>query len=124
AHAHRARALVLLARGLAQEAHEQALASLRSAEAAGALVEVARSRILLGKALAAAGQRDRAVRELKRAHGELIRCRARRYRDQAAHGLRKLGHTVPAATRTQTGTLIAALTPRELQVIERLAAGK
>jgi DNA-binding CsgD family transcriptional regulator len=94
------------------------------AEAAGALVEVARSRILLGKALVAGGQRDRAVGELQRAHGELISCGALRYCDEAAHELRKLGHAVRAAPQAPDGGLIGALTPRELQVIERLAAGK
>ena len=124
AQARRARALVLLERGQASAAQEQALASLGPAEAAGALVEVARSRILLGKALVAGDWRDRAGEELQRAHGELISCGALRYCDEAAHELRKLGHAVRAAAHAPDGGLIAALTPRELQVIERLAAGK
>ncbi|TMK97012.1 MAG: hypothetical protein E6G34_12830 [Actinobacteria bacterium] len=124
AQAQRARALVLLERGQPSAAQEQALASLRPAEAAGALVEVARSRILLGKALVAGDRRDRAGEELQQAHGELISCGALRYCDEAAHELRKLGHVVRAAAHAPDGGLIAALTPRELQVIERLAAGK
>jgi len=65
AHATRARALLLLEQGEAVRAAEQALESVRAGDQAGALVETARSRILAGRALAAAGQRKQAVAELR-----------------------------------------------------------
>jgi DNA-binding NarL/FixJ family response regulator len=125
AYAMRAQALVLLARGEAAHAAAYARESVDAGEAAGALVETAAGRLLAGRALAAAGQRERAVSELQRAYAELADCGAYRYRDEAARELRKLGH-VPRAARSRTAgaTPIDELTPRELQVIERVAAGR
>jgi hypothetical protein len=62
----------------------------------------ARARTLAGEALAAAGRRDEAVRELQRAEADLSALCAARYRDEAAHQLRLLGERVsapPAAAR-------------------------
>ena len=124
AQATRARARVLLERSEATRAAEQALLSVRAAEAAGALVETGRSRLLAGSALAAGGQREPAVAELQRAHSELADCGANRYRDEAARELRKLGHVPRVAPgRGLDAGPLPALSSRELQVVERLAAG-
>ncbi|MEY2442910.1 MAG: hypothetical protein QOJ46_2336, partial [bacterium] len=61
--AQRARAAVLLAEHKPIDAAELALASAAAAAGAGACVEAARSRMLAGRALLSAGQRDRAVAE-------------------------------------------------------------
>jgi DNA-binding NarL/FixJ family response regulator len=125
AQALRAQALVSLERGEAAEAAAQALASVRAAEEPGAVVEAGRSRILAGRALAAAGERDQAVVELQLAHEQLSAWGALRYCDEAARELRKLGRVVRRASRDGAGdSPLAGLTRRELEVIEFVAAGK
>jgi DNA-binding NarL/FixJ family response regulator len=95
--------------------------SLRSAEAAaavGAPIEEALSRIVAGRALASAGQRERAVVELERAARALDACGALRYRNEAERELRRLGRHVHRRTRSgATGVPgITSLTERELQI--------
>jgi len=84
----------------------------------GAPVEAALSRTLAGRALAQAGERDRAATELQRAAREFEACGALRYRDEAERELRKLGHRIHRRTRPgkTDGTTIESLTERELQV--------
>jgi DNA-binding CsgD family transcriptional regulator/tetratricopeptide (TPR) repeat protein len=124
-HARRARAMVLLERGQPRQAAAQARASADAADRAGAPIEAGRSRTLAGKALAVAGSRDAAVSELTSAYNQLSSCGASRRIDEAAHALRKLGRTVPRAHRSQpTGSTVLGLTARELDVMERLAAGR
>ena len=84
----------------------------------GAPVEAALSRTLAGRALAEAGERERAVTELQRAAREFEACGALRYRDEAERELRKLGHRIHRRTRPgkTDGTGIESLTERELQV--------
>ena len=61
---------------------------------------------------------------LQRAHAELAERGAYRYRDEAARELRKLGHVARVAPARGTEVPpVSALTPRELQVIERVAVG-
>lgn len=124
AQARRARAMVVLERGEPRAAAEHALASAGAAEQAGAQVEAARSRTLAGRALAAAGDRDPAIAELEQAHELLSRCGAWRYRDEAAHELRKLGRAVSriGGARSDDAS-IEGLTTRELEVVELVAAG-
>jgi DNA-binding NarL/FixJ family response regulator len=116
--AHRATGAVNLAGGDPDLAAEQALASAATAEEAGAPIESALSRTLAGRALAQAGQRDRAITELQRAAAELDACGALRYRDEAEHELGKLGHRTPRRTRSgkTDGAGLELLTERELQV--------
>jgi DNA-binding CsgD family transcriptional regulator len=127
AHAHRARATLLLARGDRHPAAAAALAAATVAEQAGAPVEAARAQILAGRALAAAGEREQAIGQLDAAHGQLLCCQAFRYSDEAARELRKLGRTVTRAARgngrDNTGGSLG-LTPRELEVMEQVSAGK
>jgi DNA-binding CsgD family transcriptional regulator/tetratricopeptide (TPR) repeat protein len=125
AQALRAEALVSLERGEAKEAAARALASVRAAEDPGAVVEAARSRILAGRALAVAGEHNRAVGQLQLAYDELSACGALRYCDEAARELRKLGRVVRRVRGNRVDdSLLAALTRRELEVIEFVAAGK
>jgi ATP/maltotriose-dependent transcriptional regulator MalT len=99
-------------------AAELALTAATSLEAVSALWDAARARELAGRALAQAGERDRAALELERAAGAFDSFGALRYRDQAERELRKLGHHVHRRTRPgrTDGAGIESLTERELQV--------
>jgi DNA-binding NarL/FixJ family response regulator len=84
----------------------------------GAPIEAALSRTLAGRALAQAGQTDRAVAELQRAAAAFGECGALRYRDSAERELGKLGHRPHRRTHAgkTDGTNVDSLTERELQV--------
>src|SRR3954451_23834173 len=116
--AHRAAADVALAAGQPGAAAERAVASVSSAEQAGAVVEAALSRTLAGQAFALAGDRERAVVELERAAAVLDACGARPLRDAAERELRKLGRPVHRRTRrgSTDGVGVETLTARERQV--------
>ena len=116
--ANRAAAAVDLYAGDAAGAAERALAAAAAADEVGAPVEAALSRTLAGRALAEAGERERAVTELQRAARAFEACGALRYRDEAERELRKLGHRIHRRTRPgkTDGTGIESLTERELQV--------
>jgi DNA-binding NarL/FixJ family response regulator len=116
--ADRAAAAVALHSGDTARAVERALASADAAQDVGAPIESALSRALAGRALAQAGQTDRAVVELERAAAAFDACGALRYRDGAERELGKLGRRPHRRTRpgTPDGTGIDSLTERELQV--------
>jgi predicted ATPase/DNA-binding NarL/FixJ family response regulator len=116
--ADRATAAVDLHAGDAVRAAEKALMSAAAADQVGAPVEAALSRLLAGRALAQAGQNDRAVAELERAAADFDRCGALRYRDEAERELGKLGRRVHRRTRPGKPDAIGleSLTGRELQV--------
>jgi DNA-binding NarL/FixJ family response regulator len=116
--AHRAAATVALDAGDPSLAAERALAAATAADEVGVPVEAALARTLAGRALAQAGQPDRAVAELKHAASELQTCGALRYRAGAERELRRLGHRSYRRTRPgrSDGTGVAALTERELQI--------
>ena len=116
--ADRAAAAVALHAGDPTRAAEKALASAAAADEVGAPIEAALSRTLAGRALAQAGQRDRATAELKRAVAELDRCGALRYRNEAERELRKLGHSIHRRTRPgkTDGVGVGSLTQRELEI--------
>ena len=120
--ARRARAAVLLARGDAGAAVALARESIAEAERARAPVEVERGRALLGRALAAAGEREAAVHELRTAEANLGVYGAGLHRDRAARALRELGERVrrPAPEHAPGP---AALTNRERQVAQLVASG-
>jgi DNA-binding CsgD family transcriptional regulator len=123
--ARRAHALACFERGELREAATDALASCQAAEQAGDRIEAGRSRVLAGKALAAAGDRAGALAALKAAHGTLIDCGAFHYSEHASRELRKLGRAVPRPSHLcngKRGTL--GLTDREGEVMELVAAGK
>jgi ATP/maltotriose-dependent transcriptional regulator MalT len=114
----RAVAAVALDAGDAALAAERALASADAADAAGAPIEAALSRMIAGRALAETGEKDHAVAELQRAAAELDACGACRYRQSAERELGKLGHRPHRRTRPGkgNGAGIESLTGRELQV--------
>jgi DNA-binding NarL/FixJ family response regulator len=116
--AERAGAAVALDEGNAALAVARALASATAADEAGAPIEAALSRTLLGRALARAGEPERAVVELRRAAGELDACGAAHFRERAERELGKLGHRPHRRTRSGAANItgIDALTGRELQV--------
>lgn len=122
--ARRARAAVLLECGQPRPAAQLALAAAEAAEAAGARIEAARSRILAGRALAQSGDRKAALVELERAETALAACGARRYRDQAARELRRLGRRVRRPRNRTSAPGVESLTERELEVADLVAEGK
>jgi ATP/maltotriose-dependent transcriptional regulator MalT len=116
--ADRAVAAVALHSGETARATERALASAEAAHQVGAPIEAALSRTLAGRALAQAGQADRALAELHRAAATFDACGARRYRESAERELGRLGHRPHRRTRpgNTDGAGIESLTERELQV--------
>jgi len=116
--ADRATAAVALYSGDTARATERALASADAAQEVGAPIEAALSHTLAGRALAQAGQSDRAVAELQRAAAAFDACGALRYRQSAERELGKLGHRPHRRTRPgkTDGAGIESLTERELQV--------
>jgi ATP/maltotriose-dependent transcriptional regulator MalT len=116
--ADRAVAAVALHCGETARATERALASAEAAHQVGAPIEAALSRTLAGRALAQAGQPDRALAELRRAAATFDACGARRYRESAERELGRLGHRPHRRTRpgNTDGAGIESLTERELQV--------
>ena len=117
--ANRATAAVELAHRGRRRSRPSARSPRRSSSTRwGAPVGAALSRTLAGRALAQAGERERASTELQHAAHAFERCGAVRYRDEAEHELRKLGHRIHRRTRPGKidGTGIESLTERELQV--------
>jgi ATP/maltotriose-dependent transcriptional regulator MalT len=115
----RARALLTLADGDAHAAAEHALSAVADAVEAGRPIDTGAMRTLAGRALAAAGETERASAELARAAADLDACGALRYRDEAERELRRLGHRkLHRRTRAgkADGTGVEALTERELQI--------
>jgi DNA-binding NarL/FixJ family response regulator/tetratricopeptide (TPR) repeat protein len=120
--ADRAASAVAFGAGEVRTAADLALRSAQVADSAGAPIEAALSRILAGRALAAAGDREGAKHELKLAATALDSFGAQRYRDTAERQLRQLGHHIhrrsrPGATES---TGVNALTQRELEIARRI----
>jgi len=113
-----ATAAVALDAGEPTTAVERALAAAAAFESAEALWDAARARELAGRALAQAGDPDRATREFELAATAFDSFGALRYRDQAERELGKLGHRIHRRTRpgNADGSGIETLTARELQV--------
>lgn len=116
--ADRAAASVLLAEAEAPAAAELALVSAVRADAVGACVEAGRSRLLAGRALAAAGLRDVAGEQLRAAEAQLASCGAGRAREECVRALRRIGLRVARAGLRGDPTTggAAALSGRELEV--------
>lgn len=122
AEADRASAAVALHTGDAARAAELALAAAEHNRSVGAAMEASRSLILAGRALAAAGQRERAREILEQTAGDLDRRGAVRYRDAAERELRALGHRIHrrSGVTAATGDGVEALTKRELEIAQRI----
>jgi DNA-binding NarL/FixJ family response regulator/tetratricopeptide (TPR) repeat protein len=115
----RARAALLLDAGKALEAARVAEVSAEAAASVGAHLQAAFSRGLAGRALAAAGERARAVEALKEAERTCDSCGSVRFRDDMRRELRKLGARVEVrgpAAGDEGG--VGSLTKRELEIAE------
>ncbi len=125
-HAQRARAAVLHAQRRHHEAIAAATSSVTDAEAAGAPVETARSRLLLGRVQAAAGHCEQAVRTLAQAEADFAVLGVEQERDLAARELRALGMRPPRRFRPMGPhpAAVQQLSPREGQVAQLVAAGR
>jgi DNA-binding NarL/FixJ family response regulator len=116
--ADRAAAAVALDAGDPSAAADSALASADTAHEMGLVVEAALSRMLAGRALGEAGEKERAVAELERAAEESEACGALGHRDEAERRLGKLGRRPHRRTRrgNADGVGLESLTERELEV--------
>ena len=101
----------------------RAVALLRGAaealEAIPFVVDAARVRRQLARALAETGDREGATRELRRAHEVFAHLGAQRELDGTREQLRELGARPPSRTLTQG---MAGLTGRELEIVRLVAA--
>ena len=79
-------------------------------------MQTAFSRQLLGRALAAAGERSEAIEELREAERELDACGSLRERDATRRELRKLGARREARGPAAGETGIGSLTKREHEI--------
>jgi ATP/maltotriose-dependent transcriptional regulator MalT len=116
--AERTRATVQLAAGDPAGAARAAEKSIAAATALGATLQVAYSRSLLGRALIAAGDRQRAIAVLRQAERELDACGSLRMRDEARRELRKLGARAEARGPTAEGAGVESLSRREREISE------
>ena len=91
----------------------------------GLAVESARGRILAGRALAAASDRDAAAEQLRAAEGLLVDAPAGHLRAEAVRELRRIGRRVNRAGRAGRADAagLAALTARELEIAQLVAGG-
>ncbi|HEX6022745.1 MAG TPA: AAA family ATPase [Solirubrobacter sp.] len=121
----RARAAVLLAAGDTAGAARAASLSAREAQAAGNWLDTARAQLLAGQALAAGGHVQPAAAALQTARDAFAECGARRFGDQAARELRRLGRRVArqGRRRRRPERGVGALTDREREIAELLARG-
>ena len=112
-----AQATLDLAHGDGHEASTRALDAVSAFESVGHAYGAAQARIRAGRALALAGERDRAAAELGHAAADFGSYGAPRYRAEAEQELRKLGRSVYRRSAAGTGVGgLASLTERELQV--------
>ena len=118
AFADRAAAAVALDGGDAKLAAERALAAAAACESVGNPIEAGLARMLAGRALAEAGEREQAAAEFTSAAGTFEACGAVARRDAADRELGKLGRRVHRRTRRgkADGTGVETLTERELEV--------
>ncbi|MET0686996.1 MAG: AAA family ATPase [Solirubrobacteraceae bacterium] len=123
--AKRGRAAVQLAQGDHEAAAASARASAEDADAIGAGLQAAYSRLLLGQVLAAAGERDEAIKVLRAAERALDGFASIRPRDEARRELRRLGARVEVrgpGTRADSG--VDSLTRREREIAELVTERK
>jgi DNA-binding NarL/FixJ family response regulator len=119
-----AHAAVLLADGDAAAAAVAARESVELCSKSRDPIGAARARILLGQALAAAGQPAEAGAELEHARVDMLAAGAARYVDEAARELRRLGRRVTRTGGRGTASAgVASLSAREREIAELVAAG-
>jgi DNA-binding CsgD family transcriptional regulator/tetratricopeptide (TPR) repeat protein len=115
---HRLRAAVQEAAGDHDGAAEAARLAVEKGEAGGAALDAERSRILLGRALIALGDRTEAAAQLGLAEQRLAELGAEPFRAEAARELRRIGRrTAPRrAAATDGAGELAALSGREREI--------
>ncbi|MGD9736773.1 MAG: AAA family ATPase [Solirubrobacterales bacterium] len=128
ARAARGRTEIMLARGEAEPAAALARAAAEAAAEAVLRQEELELRLLAGRALLAAGERDEAVTALRQVATTAAAARAVTTEEEAARELRRAGSRVSAQTRRAAAAAtsddgLAALTRREREVAELVAAG-
>ncbi len=120
-----AKATVLLAREDADGARACAEEAIELADGAGNPVLAARTRGVLGTALARSGEEQRGIVSLEASERALSGCGAMREADAAARELRRLGQRRRRRARgAASDATTAALSPREQEVAALVAAGK
>jgi DNA-binding CsgD family transcriptional regulator len=119
-----ARSALLLAQGHAAPAVQDGEHAVRLAEPAGNPLLSARCRMQRGLALAATGNAEAGIADLREAEQLLWECGAAREADAAARELRRLGQRVARRPRPDRRAGLAALSPRERDVADHVAAGK
>jgi DNA-binding NarL/FixJ family response regulator len=108
---------VQLATGDPAGAAHAAEESMAAGAAIGARLQVAFSKSLLGRALVAMDERQRAIEMLREAERELDACGSVRMRDEARRELRKLGARAEVrGPSTAEDSGVGALTKRELEI--------
>ena len=112
----RTRAAILLQQGKASEAVAAALRAVKGCAAAGAHLQTAFARSLLGNALVAAGERTEAIAQLREAEQALDTCGSVRERDSARRELRKLGVRREVRGPAAGDSGVTSLTKRELEI--------
>jgi DNA-binding CsgD family transcriptional regulator len=107
------------------EAAKLAQSALATFEALDDVYTATLTRVLVGRALAGAGEQDGAVAQLERAAATFEGWGADRYRDDVERDLRKLGRHIHRRTQRGDGDDgIASLTKRELDVARLVSEGK
>lgn len=114
-------ALVAMLRGETDRAVTLLRDAAASLEAVPIVPDAARLRRQLAHALAAAGDREGAMRELKHVHDVFVRLGATRELDLTRQQMRELGARPPARSNVE-GT--EGLTAREVEIIRLVAARK
>jgi DNA-binding CsgD family transcriptional regulator len=115
----RTRAALVLAAGDAARATSLATESVTRLQRAGALLQAAYSRHVLGEAQVAGGDRATGVRTLRDAEHAFDTMGSLRVRDQVRRELRRLGARVePRGPASLGESGLAALTAREVQIAE------
>ena len=114
--ANRAKAAVTLDSGDPERAATHALRAVELCDEVGSSIEGGVSRVVAGRALAAAGDEGAAITRLDEALAALEAMGAVRYRNEATMELRRLGRRVHRQTRAGGGDGVDSLTERELQV--------
>lgn len=124
----RASAEILLAEGRPADAAASLEDSAMLADSAGLAYEGTVSRQLAGRALAAAGERERAIELLDRCRREFDRYGAPRRHDSTTRELRRLGVRIGRSGRRSARGYddagIGSLSDRELEVAELVVQGR
>jgi DNA-binding NarL/FixJ family response regulator len=115
---------VQLAGGDPAGAARAAEQSIAAGTAIGATLQAAYARSLLGRALAAAGDRRGAIEVLRHAERELDACGSARMRDEARRELRRLGARAEVRGPATAGDAgLGSLTDREREISKLITEG-